>query len=62
MASTEKSDEKVITSLGRLKKTSPDCRTALDEFQIDFGAPTRLCEIYNCKEANTEKIKWIGGV
>ena len=62
MAATEKSDEKVITSPWRLKKLSIDCRTALDGFQIDFGASKQFCEIYDCKEAIAERTMSIGGV
>jgi hypothetical protein len=62
MAATEKSDAKVITSLGRLKMLSPDCQTALDGFQIDLGASKRLCAIYSCKEAITKRTMSIGVV
>ena len=60
MVATEKSDEKVDTCSWRLKKLSPDCRTALDEFLLEFGASKRFCTIYNSKEAVTEEIGSIG--
>ena len=60
MIATEKSDEKVDTCSWSLKKLSPDCRTALDEFLVEFGAPKRFCAIYYSKEAGTEGIGSIG--
>jgi hypothetical protein len=60
MVSTEVSDEKVDTWSWRLKKLSPDCRTALDDFFLEFGAPKRFCAIYSSKEASTEGIGSIG--
>ena len=60
MVATEKSDEKVDTCSWRLKKLSPDCRTALDEFLLEFGASKRFCAIYNSKEAGTEETRSIG--
>ena len=61
MVATKKSGEKVDTCSWRLKKLSPDCRTALDEFLLEFGASKRFCTIYNSKEAGTEEIGSIGG-
>ena len=61
MVATKKSDEKVDTCSWCLKKLFPDCRTALDEFLLEFGAPKRFCTIYNSKEAGTEEIGSIGG-
>ena len=61
MVATKKSDEKVDTCSWRLKKLSPDCRTALDEFLLEFRAPKRFCAIYNSKEATTERTRSIGG-
>ena len=60
MVATKKSDEKVDTCSWRLKKLSSDCRTALDEFLLDFGAPKLLCAIYSVQEAGTERIGSIG--
>ena len=62
MVATEESDEKVDTCSWRLKKLSPDCRTALDEILLEFGAPKRFCAIYSVKDAGTERIVSIGGV
>ena len=60
MVATKKSDEKVDTCSWRLKKLSSDCRTALDEILLEFGAPKRFCAIYSSKAAGTEEIESIG--
>ena len=55
MVVTESSRVKVDPCSWRMKKLSSDCRTALDEFLLEFGSPKRFCAIYSSKEAVIER-------